>query len=74
MSRPIPGYRGPIEGISPDGSERWGFYVEIAKVERLQRQGPASKFYDLALIPGVLSKPSAVFQGLQRPEFDHEHA
>jgi hypothetical protein len=55
-----------IEGVSPVSRGPCTFLVARQKVDNLQRYGPSSKFYDLALLPEVLKTPDAIFRGLKR--------
>lgn len=59
-----------VNGVLPRGGGPAEFYVSIKKLQDLERSGPRTRFYDSLLLPEGLSKPTAVFQGLEREGYE----
>lgn len=66
--RPISVERTPLfEGEA--GAAGFAFYFSKAALFTIRVDGPRQKYYGMRLVPEVLLKPTAVFQGLNRPEY-----
>jgi len=72
MSHPPRGYY-CVPGMSPDGGETWEFLISVRMLQHLERSGPGQKFYDARLLGGLLESPLAVFQGLNREDYEEAH-
>jgi len=61
----------PVPGRSPTpaGGDTT-FFVGRDLIEEVQRNGPKRKWYDIGMIEYALEGPSAILEGLQRPNFD----
>ena len=57
-------------GLHPAGKGQLDFSILQSQVRHYMRYGPAHKFFDSLLIPGVLSNPAAIFQGLKRENME----
>src|SRR5436309_15891613 len=55
-----------MSGVPPDRQNAATLLIAKKTVDDLQRYGPSSKFYDMALLPEVLQEPDAIFRGLKR--------
>jgi hypothetical protein len=42
------------------------FFVRTSVLDRLQNSGPAWKFYDARLVPGIVQHPAVIFEGFNR--------
>ena len=64
---PIPFDQIPVgEGLLPDGG-RGPFFVDRRTLDLLAEHGFVEKYHDARFVPGAVSKPDAIFQGLRRP-------
>ena len=65
---PIPFDQLPIgEGLDPTGNPGASFFIDRAKVELIEREGPEWEFDDARFIPEAIRNPDAIFEGLKRP-------
>lgn len=58
-----------IEGIAPSGQESCQFRVARSLLDRIWRDGPEHKAYEVWNVKDTLQKPTAVFEGLNRDNF-----
>lgn len=59
------------DGRSPfSPRESAEFRLSQSSLNHLLRYGPSHKFFEALSIPDVLRKPSAIFQGLERDNFE----
>ena len=67
----VPADATPIgPGKNTGGEFGCAFYVRTSVLDRLEKDGPAWKFHDARLLPGLVQEPEFIFAGLNRPEFE----
>jgi hypothetical protein len=59
------------DGRHPETGEKCEYRIAIKRVERLHKFGPEDVYYNLRNIPYALSKPCAIFKGLDRGGCEH---
>ncbi len=54
------------EGRCPENEQTCEFKISTQKINWLHKHGPDDKFYNLRNVPFAISRPTAIFRGLER--------
>ena len=58
-----------IEGVNPGGDDLCQFRLSKNLAEKVRKDGPGHKFFELQLVLETLQRPKVIFEGLERESF-----